>query len=147
MFVQGVTLNRKDSAVRVSLSFYSLVKQPHPKMSSDAQPTKSFRLTRVRQFSARRYPETFHRPATKGQRRRVWGVYSRVGFHLSTQRVEFFCKRFTNPTYGTEIYNKIAWFYACYFSREVALPPPLTGPPPCPCRILTEKGGRNRSGD
>jgi hypothetical protein len=45
LFVQGVTLNRKDSAVRVSLSFYSLVKQPHPKMSTMSSTGKRFCLT------------------------------------------------------------------------------------------------------
>ncbi|NBQ38932.1 MAG: hypothetical protein EBU34_03940 [Alphaproteobacteria bacterium] len=61
-------------------------------MSSDAQPTKNFRLTKVRQLSARRYPETFHRPAAIRQRRRVWRYIGGTPFPCQHASLIFFAK-------------------------------------------------------
>jgi len=87
--------DRKDSAVRVSLSFYLIFKQPHPEMSPTFQPAKRF-LPGVTPgiFSARRYWKRFTGPPPIRQRRRVWVSYRGAPFRLSTRIFNFFCKRF-----------------------------------------------------
>jgi hypothetical protein len=87
--------DRKDSAVRVSLSFYLIFKQPHPKMSNNVSQQNILAWLASDFFSARRYWKRFTGPPPCRQRRRVWVSYRGAPFGLSTRILHFFCKRFT----------------------------------------------------